>query len=96
MLISQLIIAPVLILETWFYVLYVRRRDAAGVRAFDYFVMLTALLACIACLPLVAAHVSGGNDRIWHPVLSVLTTFHMFPAVLLAGLWLRKTSRAIT
>ena len=90
MLISQLIVAPVLVLETWFYLLYVRRQRAPGVYAYDWILIVTAVLACIACLPFVAAHVSGANDRIWHPVLSVLTTFHVFPAVLLAGLWLRR------
>lgn len=90
MLISQLIIAPVLILEAWFYLLYVRRFDPAGACTFDYLVIAAAVLACAACLPFVAAHVSGANDQIWHPVLSVLTTFHMFPLVLLIGLWLRK------
>ena len=96
MLISQLIIAPLLILEAWFYLLYVRNADSAGARAYDYLVIATALLACLACLPFVAAHVSGANDQIWHPVLSVLTTFHIFPAVLLIGLWLRKTSSRAT
>ena len=93
MLISQLIIAPVLILEAWFYLLYVRRFEA--VRSYDYLVIAAALVSSIACLPFVAAHVSGANDKIWLPVLSVLTTFHIFPAVLLIGLWLRRTrSRA--
>lgn len=92
MLISQVIVAPVLILEAWFYLLYVKNLDAAGVRAFDYLVIATAVLACIAGLPLVAAHESGANDQIWRPILSVLTSFHIFPAVLLTGLWLRKPS----
>jgi hypothetical protein len=89
-LISQLILAPVLIVEVWFYLALVRRRDARGVsRAFDAAVIGAAILLCLALLPLVAAHDSGGNDRIWHPVLSVLSTFFAFPAVLLAGLVLR-------
>jgi hypothetical protein len=90
MLISQLIIAPVLILETWFYHQYVKRRDGVGFCAFDYVVIAVAVLSCAALLPLVAAHESGVNDRIWHPVLSVLTTFHTFPMVLFVGVWLRK------
>ena len=95
MLISQLIIAPVLILEAWFYLLYVRRQDGGRARAYDYLVIAAALASSIACLPFVAAHVSGANDKIWLPVLSVLTTFHIFPAILLIGLWLRRTrSRA--
>lgn len=94
MLISQLIVAPVLILEAWFYLLYVRRIDSSGVRAYDVLVIAVAALACIACLPIVATHVSGANDRIWHPVLSVLTSFHVFPLVLFIGLWLRKPRSA--
>jgi len=90
MLISQLIVAPVLILEAWFYLLYVRRAAPARVYGYDALVIVVALLACLACLPFVDAHVSGANDQIWHPVLSVLTTFHIFPAVLFIGLWLRR------
>ena len=90
MLISQLIITPVLILEAWFYLLYVRRRTQARVYGYDALVIVVAVVACLACLPFVDAHVSGANDKIWHPVLSVLTTFHIFPAVLLTGLWLRR------
>jgi hypothetical protein len=93
MLISQLILAPVLIVEAWFYLEVVRRGDARGARAFDAAVIAAATLACLALLPLVAGHDSGGNDRIWHPVLSVLTTFFTFPAVLLAGLALRPARR---
>lgn len=89
MLISQLILAPVLIFEVWFYLEVVRRRDSRGARAIDAVVIAAATLACLALLPLVAGHDSGGNDRIWRPVLSVLTTFFMFPAVLLVGLMLR-------
>lgn len=89
MLISQLILAPVLIFEVWFYLEVVRRGDTRGARAFDAVVIAAAPLACLALLPLVAAHDSGGNDRIWHPVLAVLTSFFTFPAVLLAGLALR-------
>lgn len=90
MFISQLIIAPVLILEAWFYYMYVKRRDGIGWRAFDYALIAIAVLACAALLPVVAAHDSGANDKIWHPVLSVLTTFHTFPMVLLVGLWFRR------
>lgn len=89
MLISQLILAPVLVFEVWFYLELVRRRDARGARAFDAAVIAAAALACLALLPLVAAHDSGGNDRVWRPVLSILTTFFTFPAVLLGGLALR-------
>jgi hypothetical protein len=87
--ISQLIVAPVLMLEAWLYLQYVRRQQVSGVRIFDYMVIVVAVLACLACVPLVAAHDSGANDRIWHPVLSVLTSFHVFPLVLFLGLWMR-------
>jgi hypothetical protein len=93
MLISQLILAPVLIFEAWFYLEVVRRSDERGAGAFDAAVIVAATLACLALLPRVAAHDSGGNDRIWHPVLSVLSTFFTFPAVLLAGLALRAAGR---
>ena len=80
-------------LEAWLYLRYIRHQHASEVRAFDYVVIATAVLACLACLPLVAAQNSGANDRIWHPVLSVLTSFHVFPLVLLAGLWIRGRTK---
>ena len=39
MLISQLIVAPVLILEAWFYLLYVRRKGSARVHGYDALVI---------------------------------------------------------
>jgi hypothetical protein len=89
-LVSQLIVAPVLVFDAWLYLLLVRRRDVAGrVRAVDVAVIGAAAAACLALLPVVAGIESGGNDRIWHPVLSTLTTFFVFPSVLLIGLALR-------
>jgi hypothetical protein len=89
-LISQLIILPLLVFEAWFYLELVRGRDPTrGVCAFDVGVIAASALACLALLPLVAVHESGANDRIWRPVLSTLTTFFAFPAVLLLGLVLR-------
>lgn len=93
MFVSQLIITPLLVLEAWLYLCYVRHQQASVVGAFDYAVIGVAVLACIACLPLVAAHDSGANDRIWRPVLSVLTSFHVFPLVLLTGLWIRSNTQ---
>ena len=95
MFVSQLIVAPLLLLEAWLYLCYVRHQQSSVAGVFDYVVIGLAVLACIACLPFVAAHDSGANDRIWHPVLSVLTSFHVFPLVLLSGLWIRsKTQHA--
>ena len=93
MFVSQLIIAPLLVLEAWLYLCYVRHQQASVVVAFDYVVIGLAVLACLACLPFVAAQDSGANDRIWHPVLSVLTSFHIFPLVLLTGLWIRSNTQ---
>jgi hypothetical protein len=87
---SQLIVAPVLAIEAWIYLATVRRRDpGARTRTVDWAVIATAAAACLALLPLVVAWESGGNDRIWHPVASVLSSFFVFPLVLLAGLGLR-------
>ena len=89
-LISQIILAPVLIFEAWFYLLLVKRNDPGRrIVGMDWLVIGVATALCVALLPLVLAHESGANDRIWQPVLSVLTSFFAFPCVLLAGLWLR-------
>jgi hypothetical protein len=93
-LISQLIVAPVLLFEVWFYLELARRRDPdAALRAFDAVTVAVALLACLAWLPLIGLHESGGNERIWRPVLSVLSTFFTFPCVLLVGLTIRPSRR---
>lgn len=94
-LISQLLVAPVLVFEAWCYLLLARRADAERrVRPADWAGIAVAAGVCAALLPVVLAHPSGANDRIWLPVLSVLTSFFAFPGVLLAALWLRARRRA--
>ena len=93
MLLSQLIVAPVVVFEAWLYLLVLRRYDPAGrTRAVDWVVVFAGVALCLAVLPAIAGYESGGNDRIWRPVLSTLSTFFIFPSVLLLAAWWRLRS----
>ena len=89
--ISQIILAPVLVILGW---IYLRLRPPApngsGMVKFDAAVFLLAVLASAAGLVWVGGTDSGGAAKVWKPVLSVITTFHIFPVVLCTGWWLRR------
>ncbi|MCP5153408.1 MAG: hypothetical protein H6983_04515 [Ectothiorhodospiraceae bacterium] len=90
MLASQLMLAPI----AWFCVwLYLRTAPSAAPegprRRFDMLVVTTAFVVCALALAWVAQVDSGANDRIWRPVLSTLTSFFLFPAVIALGAWVR-------
>jgi len=84
---SQLILVPVLVVFSWIYL-----RMWPGVRTrvvamFDIAVIGVALLCCVAGLVWIATVDPGDASPIWIPILSAITTFHIFPVVLFIG-WL--------
>ena len=90
-LISQLIMLPVLIIFTWIYL----RSRPAGVPArntprFDAVVVAAAVLFSALGLIWVDNADTGGANGVWKSILSVITTFHIFPFVLCAGWWFRR------
>lgn len=89
--ISQIILMPVLAILVW---IYLRLRPTgcggAGVVKFDAAVLLFAVLASLAGLVWVGATEIGSANRIWKPVLSIITTFHIFPLILCLGWLLRR------
>jgi len=89
--ISQLILMPVLIILGW---VYIRLRPAArggpAMVSFDAVVMIIAVGASVAGVLWVAGTEIGNANRIWKPILSIITTFHIFPLVLGVGWWLRR------
>jgi ABC-type molybdate transport system permease subunit len=90
-LISQLILLPMLIILGWVYIRFrPQGRGGAGVVRFDAVVLGIALLASVAGVLWVGDTDIGNAIRIWKPILSIITTFHIFPLVLCIGWWLRR------
>jgi len=82
---------PVLIIFAW---LYLRVRPA-GKRSrstvlFDIVIVCIAVLISVLALIWVDDIDIGNANEIWKPVLSIITTFHIFPFILCAGWWLRR------
>ena len=82
---------PVLVILAWIY-LRLRPRGVAtrGITGYDAAVLCVAVLASAVGVVWVAGVDVGSDARIWKPILSVVTTFHIFPIVLFLGWWLRR------
>lgn len=90
-LISQFILLPVLVILGWIYVrLRPRCGESRGMVKFDAVVLSIAVLASAAGVVWAAGTDIGSDARIWKPILSIITTFHIFPIVLFLGWWFRR------
>lgn len=90
-LISQLILLPVLVILGWVYLRFrPRGAESKGIVKFDAVVLSAAVLASAAGVAWVAGTDIGSDARIWKPILSIITTFHIFPIVLFLGWWFRR------
>lgn len=93
-LISQLLLLPVLGLITWGYIA-LRPKPLVKewkrlLNIFDVLLILIGIALCIAGYIWVARIPYGSSTPIWLPVLSTVTTFHIYPMVLVVGWWLRR------
>jgi len=90
-LLSQLVLTPVLVIFCWVY-FFLRPADTGGrqVMLFDIVTVATAVFTSVCGLVWVANSEFDHASTIWRPILSVLTTFHIFPLVLCIGWWLRR------
>ncbi len=74
--------------------IYFRLRPAGAVRyqvmLFDIATVTVAVLMSAGGLLWVANSEFDHANAVWKPILSVLTTFHIFPVVLCVGWWLRR------
>lgn len=96
-LISQLILLPMLVILGWVYIRFRPQcRGCAGVVRFDAVVLGIAVLASVAGVLWVGDTEIGNATRIWKPILSIITTFHIFPLVLCIGWWLWRRQFAGT
>ena len=91
MIFPQLVLLPLLLLFVWGYIaLRPASGRGPGMLAFDAAVILAAVLSSIAAgwWVSVAEPMPGGS--IWDAVMVTVSTFHVFPAVLLLGWYLRR------
>jgi hypothetical protein len=91
MILSQLVILPLLALFTWGYI---RMRPAegrgTGMMVYDVITILAAVVASIAAGWWVAWMDPAGEGSVWSMVMITVSTFHVFPGVLLVGWYLRR------
>lgn len=91
MLLSQLLLVPLLTIFCWIYIRFrPPHLTSPEVAGFDVIVIATAVISSAYGLFWVSRLDFGDASPIWIPVLSVLTTFHIFPLVLCLGWWLRR------
>lgn len=91
MIAAQLVLVPLLVLFSWGYVA-LRPASGRGLRmaVFDAAVIIAAIVSSVAAGWWVAKLEGGANGSIWSTVMVTVSTFHVFPAVLLAGWYLRR------
>ena len=88
---SQLILFPILAVFTWMYVRL--RPQGAPPRSMLWFDLLTIGMA--VALSLLGFYWStnieiGDASPIWIPILSIITTFHIYPLILFFGWLVRR------
>lgn len=91
MILYQLVLAPLLLLFTWGY-LSLRPASRRGLKmaAYDAAVVLAAILLSVAAGWWVNIADPAPESSIWITVMTTVSTFHVYPAVLLAGWYLRR------
>lgn len=91
MILPQLVLLPLLLLFTWGY-LALRPASGRGARMalFDAAVILAAVAASVAAGWWVSVMEPIPEGSIWSTVMVTVSTFHVFPAVLLGGWYLRR------
>lgn len=91
MILAQLVLVPLLLLFTWGYL---AARPASGrgpgMAAFDALVILAAVAGSAAAGWWVAGLEPAPGGSVWSTVMITVSTFHVFPAILLAGWGLRR------
>jgi len=87
----QLVIVPLLVLFTWGYVAL---RPVSGrgraMMLFDGLVIAAAILASAGAGWWVEVREPASGGPVWSTVMGTVWIFHVFPAVLLAGWYLRR------
>lgn len=91
MILYQLVLLPPLLVLTW---LYIALRPASGrgpaMTAFDAAVILAASVSSAAAGWWASVVEPAPEGSIWSIVMTTVSIFHVFPAVLMAGWLLRR------
>jgi hypothetical protein len=91
MLWSQLVLLPLLLVFAWgYFVMLPPAARTAATTAYDTGVILAAVIASVLAGWLVVVRGPQAESSIWGTVMLTVSTFHVFPAVLLVGLYLRR------
>lgn len=91
MILSQGVLVPLLLLFTWAYLAF---RPSSGrklgLAIFDAVVITLAVALSGVAYRWVVGLYTDPNHSVWGTVMGAVSTFHVFPAVLLAGWYLRR------
>jgi len=91
LILSQIVLVPLLLLFTWGYVaLRPATGRGPGMAAFDAVVVVAACSASAAAGWWLSELEPLPQGSIWSTVMLTVSTFHVFPAVLLIGWYLRR------
>lgn len=87
----QLVLVPLLALFSWGYIAHRPASPAKrAMAAYDVAVLVLAgVLSAIASWSILAGQ-SGNGPLIWPVVMATVSTFHVFPGVLLLGWYVRR------
>lgn len=91
MMASQLVLVPLLVLFSWGYVAHrpASRRKAAMV-VFDAVILVLAVALSLAASWWLVGARPDAEHSIWLVVMGTISTFHVFPGVLLLGWYARR------
>lgn len=89
--VTQLVLVPLLVLFSWGYVAHRPASPRLGaMAAFDVVVLVLAAALSGASSWWILAGQSSAGHSIWPVVMATVSTFHVFPGVLLLGWYLRR------
>lgn len=87
----QLVIVPLLLLFAWgYFAMRPATGRGPGMVAFDAVVVVAAVLSSVAAGWWVSVLDPVPDSSVWSVVMVTVSTFHVFPGVLLLGWYLRR------
>lgn len=95
MILSQAVLVPLLLLFTWGYLaLRPSTNRRTGLAVFDAVVIVLAIVLSGVAYQWVTGLYTDPRYSVWGTVMGAVSTFHVFPAVLLTGWYLRRLAFA--
>jgi len=91
MLWSQLVLLPLLLVFAWgYFAMLPSAARTTAMTVYDSGVILAAVIASVVAGWQVAVRGPQAGASIWSTVMITVSTFHVFPAVLLVGWYFRR------